>query len=126
MEGNVKIWLTKAHIRESVSSDCEHLINYAYDFLFYNGYINFGVAPSFNSHIPETVFEGNDRPGGRVYTKKLGSGDNFASIDLGGSIITGIDANPLAVLARQLSIPLHRIRDKCPLYKPNGELVARK
>ncbi|CAL0303789.1 unnamed protein product [Lupinus luteus] len=150
---NVKIWLTKAHIRESVSSDCEHLINSAYDFLFYNGYINFDVAPSFNSHMPETVFEGgvivigaglpglaaarqllsfgykvailegNDRPGGRVYTKKLGSGGNFASVDLGGSIITGINANPLAVLARQLSIPLHRIRDKCPLYKPNGELV---
>ncbi|OIW08268.1 hypothetical protein TanjilG_21734 [Lupinus angustifolius] len=55
---NVNIWLTKAHIRESVSSDCEHLINSAYDFLFYNGYINFGVASSFNSHIRETIFEG--------------------------------------------------------------------
>ncbi|KAE9616979.1 putative spermine oxidase transcription regulator Homeodomain-LIKE family [Lupinus albus] len=152
---NVKIWLTKSHIRESVSSDCEHLINSAYDFLFYNGYINFGVAPSFNSHIPETTFEGgvivigaglaglaaarqllsfgykvailegNDRPGGRIYTKKVGSEGNFAAVDLGGSIITGIDANPLAVLARQLSIPLHRVRDKCPLYKPNGELVEK-
>ncbi|XP_019450504.1 PREDICTED: lysine-specific histone demethylase 1 homolog 2-like isoform X2 [Lupinus angustifolius] len=150
---NVNIWLTKAYIRESVNSDCEHLINSAYDFLFYNGYINFGVAPSFNSHIPETSFEGgvivigaglaglaaarqlmsfgykvavlegNDRPGGRVYTKKVGSEGNVASVDLGGSIINGIDANPLAVLARQLSIPMHRIRDICPLYKPNGELV---
>ncbi|CAL0303791.1 unnamed protein product [Lupinus luteus] len=150
---NVKIWLTKTHIRETVSSECEHLINSAYDFLFYNGYINFGVLPSFTSQIPETIFEGGvivigaglaglaaarqllsfgykvailegrDRPGGRVYTKKVGHEGNFAFVDLGGSIITGIDANPLAVLARQLCIPLHKIRDRCPLYKPNGELV---
>ena len=32
-----------------------------------------------------------------------------AVADLGGSILTGIDGNPLAVLARQLQIPLHEI-----------------
>ena len=29
--------------------------------------------------------------------------------DLGGSIVTGISDNPLAVLARQLNLPMHRI-----------------
>ena len=28
---------------------------------------------------------------------------------MGGSILTGIDGNPLAVLARQLNIPMHEI-----------------
>lgn len=32
-----------------------------------------------------------------------------AVADLGGSIITGIEGNPLAVLARQLGIPMHNI-----------------
>lgn len=44
----------------------------------------------------------------------------MASADLGGSVITGIEGNPLGVLARQLNIPLHKIREKCPLYQPNG------
>jgi len=41
--------------------------------------------------------------------------------DLGGAIITGVDGNPLAVLARQLQLPLHDIREKCPMYLDNGE-----
>lgn len=32
-----------------------------------------------------------------------------ATADLGGSIITGMDGNPLAILAKQLEIPLHDI-----------------
>ena len=32
-----------------------------------------------------------------------------ATADLGASVITGIDGNPLAVLAKQLQIPLHNI-----------------
>jgi len=32
-----------------------------------------------------------------------------AVADMGGSILTGIDGNPLAVLARQLHIPMHEI-----------------
>ncbi|XP_057729449.1 lysine-specific histone demethylase 1 homolog 2 [Arachis stenosperma] len=152
---NVRVWLTKGHIRETVSSECEHLINSAYDFLLYNGYINFGVSPAFSAQIPEAnegtvivigaglaglaaarqllsfgykvvVLEGRNRPGGRVYTQKMGADGKFAAIDLGGSVITGIHANPLGVLARQLSIPLHKVRDNCPLYKPNGEPVDKK
>ncbi|XP_057249900.1 lysine-specific histone demethylase 1 homolog 2 [Beta vulgaris subsp. vulgaris] len=150
---NVRVWLSKGQIRETVSSEFEHLISAAYDFLLYNGYINFGVSSAFTSHIPEeasevsvviigaglsglaaarqllsfgfkvVVLEGRDRPGGRVYTQKMGKKGQLAAIELGGSVITGIHANPLGVLARQLSIPLHKVRDKCPLYKPGGTLV---
>ena len=47
--------------------------------------------------------------------------------DLGGAVITGIDGNPLAVLARQLQIPMHHIasdsNDDCPLFTQHGGLV---
>ncbi|XP_068668134.1 lysine-specific histone demethylase 1 homolog 2 isoform X2 [Aristolochia californica] len=151
---NVHIWLSKGHIRETVSSEYETLICAAYDFLISRGYINFGVSPSISSHVSceasdgsviivgaglaglaaarqllsfgfkVVVLEGRKRPGGRVYTQKIGQKGNFAAVDLGGSVITGIHANPLGVLARQLSIPLHKVRDKCPLHKPNGAPVV--
>lgn len=150
---NVRMWLSKGQIRETVSAEYEHLICSAYDFLLYNGYINFGVSESFTSHAPEeatdgsviiigaglaglaaarqlmsfgfkvVVLEGRDRPGGRVYTQKMWQEGRFSAVELGGSVITGIHANPLGVLARQLSIPLHKVRDKCPLYKPDGAPV---
>jgi lysine-specific histone demethylase 1 len=150
---NVRIWLTKGQIKETVSSEYEHLLCSAYDFLLYNGYINFGVSPSFMSHMPGestegsviivgaglaglaaarqmlsfgfkvVVIEGRNRPGGRVYTQKMGREGKFAAMDLGGSVITGIHANPLGVMARQLAIPLHKVRDNCPLYKPDGSPV---
>lgn len=153
--GNVQMWLSKGQIKETVSSEYEHLISAAYDFLLYNGYINFGVSPTFTSQVPEEgtegsviivgaglaglaaarqllsfgfkviVLEGRTRPGGRVYTQKMGQEGNFAAVDLGGSVITGIHANPLGVLARQLSIPLHKVRDNCPLYKPDGTLIGK-
>lgn len=45
-----------------------------------------------------------------------------AAADLGGSILTGIDGNPLAVLAKQLHIPLHVIDEAdVPLYHDNGQ-----
>ncbi|KAK1609421.1 hypothetical protein QYE76_033094 [Lolium multiflorum] len=68
------------------------------------------------------VLEGRARPGGRVYTARLGDGQ--AAVELGGSVITGIHANPLGVLARQLGIPLHKVRDRCPLYYPDGRTVG--
>ena len=37
------------------------------------------------------------------------AGDHEAVADLGGSILTGIDGNPLAVIAKQLQIPMHEI-----------------
>lgn len=43
--------------------------------------------------------------------------------DLGGSIITGIDGNPLAVLAAQLNIPMHEINTAgVPLYLEDGRV----
>lgn len=48
-----------------------------------------------------------------------------AVADLGGSIITGIDGNPLAVLARQLGAPLHPISEEVPLYQPDGSEADR-
>lgn len=150
---NVRSWLSKVQIKETVSNEYAHLINAAYDFLLVNGYINFGVSESFESQIFEDsteasviiigaglaglaaarqlmsfgfkviVLEGRNRPGGRVYTQKMGQKGNYAAVDIGGSVITGIHANPLGVLARQLSIPLHKVRDVCPLYKPDGTSV---
>ncbi|KAL8027515.1 hypothetical protein ABFX02_14G099700 [Erythranthe guttata] len=71
------------------------------------------------------VLEGRSRPGGRVRTKKMsGSGGSVVgAADLGGSVLTGINGNPLGVLARQLEFPLHKVRDICPLYLPNGRTV---
>lgn len=53
------------------------------------------------------------------------SGDTAAVADLGGSIITGIHSNPLAVLARQLGIPLHDIKDQVPLYLKDGSEIGK-
>ncbi|KAF9596831.1 hypothetical protein IFM89_013879 [Coptis chinensis] len=150
---NVRTWVSKNQIKETVSNEYGHLIDSAYDFLNSNGYINFGVSHSVMSQIPEgmegsviivgsglaglaaarqllsfgfkvVVLEGRNRPGGRVYTQKMGREGKFAAVDLGGSVLTGIHANPLGVLARQLSIPLHKVRDACPLYKPDGAPVV--
>ncbi|CAL1352789.1 unnamed protein product [Linum trigynum] len=150
---NVRSWLSKGQIRETVSNEYEQLLSSAYDFLLYNGYINFGILSATSSPVLEpanessviivgaglaglaaarqlmsfgfkvVVLEGRNRPGGRVYTQKIGRDGEFAVADIGGSVITGMHANPLGVLARQLSVPLHKVRDNCPLYKPNGEPV---
>lgn len=40
--------------------------------------------------------------------------------ELGGAIVTGIDGNPLAVLARQLGVRMHDIRSQCPMYLEEG------
>ncbi|XP_051132843.1 lysine-specific histone demethylase 1 homolog 1 [Andrographis paniculata] len=71
------------------------------------------------------VIEGRARPGGRVRTRKMRSADGsvVGAADLGGSVLTGINGNPLGVLARQLGFPLHKVRDICPLYLPNGRMV---
>ncbi|XP_015581123.2 protein FLOWERING LOCUS D [Ricinus communis] len=73
-----------------------------------------------------TVLEGRKRAGGRVYTKKMESGSGnrvSASADLGGSVLTGTLGNPLGILARQLGCSLHKVRDKCPLYRFDGKPV---
>lgn len=69
------------------------------------------------------VLEGRNRPGGRVRTKTMKGDGVVAASDLGGSVLTGINGNPLGVLARQLGYPLHKVRDICPLYLPDGKAV---
>ena len=69
------------------------------------------------------VIEGRNRAGGRVWTKKLEGKGVEAAVDLGGSVLTGINGNPFGVLARQLGFPLHKVRDNCPLYLPDGSLI---
>lgn len=68
------------------------------------------------------IVEGRSRPGGRVCTARLSGPGGVSPVvaDLGGSILTGIDGNPLAVVAKQLSLPLVHIRDPTPLYMPDG------
>ena len=71
------------------------------------------------------VVEGRGRPGGRVYSKVLAHGQSRATVDMGGSVITGIDGNPLAVVARQLQLPLHDIDgDSTALYAAGGGQVG--
>ncbi|KAK4853343.1 hypothetical protein QYF36_007587 [Acer negundo] len=69
------------------------------------------------------VLEGRARPGGRVKTRKMKGDGVVAAADLGGSVLTGINGNPLGVLARQLGLPLHKVRDICPLYLPDGKAI---
>ncbi|KAL5982229.1 Lysine-specific histone demethylase 1 1 [Asimina triloba] len=69
------------------------------------------------------IVEGRNRPGGRVLTRKMQGDGVAAAADLGASVLTGINGNPLGVLARQLGYPLHKVRDKCPLYLPSGKAV---
>lgn len=69
------------------------------------------------------ILEGRTRPGGRVKTKKMMGDGVVAAADFGGSVLTGINGNPLGVLARQLGLPLHKVRDICPLYLPDGRAV---
>ncbi|GFH10950.1 SWIRM domain-containing protein [Haematococcus lacustris] len=129
----------------------QHLVSLAWRFLDLWGYINFGVAPALlqdPNPVPSqatiivvgaglagaaaarqlcrwgyrvVVLEGRSRPGGRVWTLRMEEEGLAGMADLGGAIITGIDGNPLAVLARQLGLPMHRITDRCPLYLPGGE-----
>ncbi|KAL2609406.1 hypothetical protein R1flu_027979 [Riccia fluitans] len=147
---NVNVWLDEDTVMESIRSQHKSLVAAAYKFLATFGYINFGVAPAIKSRIPEEatkatviiigaglaglaaarqllafghkviVLEGRQRPGGRVYTKKMVGEGLAAAADLGGSVVTGIHGNPLGVLARQLGFPLHKVREKCPLYQPGG------
>lgn len=78
------------------------------------------------------ILEGRDRPGGRVHTEGMYGpmGDDptdakpMALADLGGSILTGIDGNPLAVIAKQMKIPLSMIKsDNVPIYLPDGQVA---
>lgn len=150
---NVSSWITKEMFVDIVPKHCAALLDRAYGYLVSHGYVNFGVAPGIKERIsvdPKqpnvivvgaglaglaaarqlmafgfkvTVLEGRRRAGGRVYTKKLEGSNRMAAVDLGGSVLTGTLGNPLGILARQLSFSLHKVRDKCPLYRVDGTPV---
>ncbi|KAJ0976059.1 hypothetical protein J5N97_018024 [Dioscorea zingiberensis] len=152
---SVRSFLSVDNVRETVEQRCAPLIASAHRFLSDHGYINFGVSPALRPRFSDDldrgsvlivgaglaglaaarqligfgfrvlVLEGRNRPGGRVYTERMGE-KGSAAVDLGGSVITGIHANPLGVLARQLGIPLHKIRENCPLFRPDGSNVDEK
>ncbi|KAI0513784.1 hypothetical protein KFK09_009814 [Dendrobium nobile] len=150
---NVSNWLTKEFLASVIPDHCEVLLNSAYNFLVSHGYVNFGVAPAIKERIPAeptkpsiiiigaglaglaaarqlmcfgfkvVVLEGRKRSGGRVYTKRMEGGSKFAAADLGGSVLTGTLGNPLGIIGKQLGSSLHKVRDKCPLYRPDGKPV---
>nr|XP_024401008.1 lysine-specific histone demethylase 1 homolog 3-like isoform X3 [Physcomitrium patens] len=68
-----------------------------------------------------TIVEARDRVGGRVYTDRT---TFSAPVDLGASIITGVEADvaterradPSALLCKQLDLELTTLRGDCPLY----------
>eukprot|EP01114_Cavostelium_apophysatum_P002798 TRINITY_DN1249_c1_g1_i1.p1 TRINITY_DN1249_c1_g1~~TRINITY_DN1249_c1_g1_i1.p1 ORF type:complete len:1140 (-),score=314.71 TRINITY_DN1249_c1_g1_i1:99-3518(-) len=65
------------------------------------------------------LLEGRDRVGGRCKTDwSLGAG-----IDLGASIITGLEGNPLTILCQQLDTKLHVLNYSCPIYDVDGKDV---
>ncbi|VFQ79882.1 unnamed protein product [Cuscuta campestris] len=117
---NVRSWVSKGQIRETIPEEATE----GSVIIVGAGLAGLAAARQLMSFgFKVVVLEGRNRPGGRVYTQYLEQNGNNATVDLGGSVITGIDANPLGVLARQLSIPLHKVRDKCPLYQPDGAPV---
>ncbi|CAL9088975.1 unnamed protein product [Musa textilis] len=150
---NVSNWLTKETFVSVIPPHYEPLLNSAYNFLVSHGYVNFGVAPAIKERIPTeptkanvvivgaglaglaaarqlmsfgfkvVVLEGRKRCGGRVYTKRMEGANKFAAADLGGSVLTGTLGNPLGIIAKQLGSTLHKVRDKCPLYRPDGKPV---
>lgn len=150
---NVSRWVSKEMFLDVIPDHCKGLLDRSYDYLVSHGYINFGVALAIKERFPAeqskpsvivigaglaglaaarqllsfgfkvTVLEGRKRAGGRVYTKKMEGGNRTAAADLGGSVLTGTLGNPLGILARQLSYTLHKIRDKCPLYRVDGKPV---
>ncbi|KAH9322201.1 hypothetical protein KI387_016840 [Taxus chinensis] len=72
-----------------------------------------------NFHV--TVLEARDRVGGRVYTDRSSLS---VPVDLGASIITGVEADvaterrpdPSALLCTQLGLELTVLNSECPLY----------
>ncbi|KAK8968971.1 hypothetical protein KSP40_PGU012336 [Platanthera guangdongensis] len=148
---NPTVWLTEEAAATAIRAEHRHLVTSAHSFLHRYSYINFGIvrnppSPPSTSYpsviiigagfaglgaarhlisqgFKVVLLEGRLRPGGRVLTRKMEGSGVVAAADLGGSVLTGINGNPLGVLARQLGLPLHKVRDKCPLYLPDGRPV---
>ncbi|XP_053598133.1 lysine-specific histone demethylase 1A [Microplitis demolitor] len=71
--------------------------------------------------IEVVVLEARDRVGGRIATFRKGS----YIADLGAMVVTGLGGNPVTTLSKQISMELHKIRQKCPLYESDGQTVPK-
>ncbi|XP_048577779.1 lysine-specific histone demethylase 1A isoform X2 [Nematostella vectensis] len=71
--------------------------------------------------IDVTMVEARERVGGRVATFRKGQ----YIADLGAMVLTGLGGNPLTVLNNQISMEVHKIRQKCPLYESLGKPTPR-
>ncbi|XP_063902569.1 lysine-specific histone demethylase 1A-like [Zophobas morio] len=130
------------------------LASKVFEFLEIEGFINFGVLPLRRNviSVPRSslrkkkvivvgagisglvasrhlqtfgfevlLLEGASKIGGRVESSCEIFG---APVDLGTMLITGLEQNPMAVLCKQLNIPLQVLRVTCPLFDVNGNLVS--
>ncbi|PNW80465.1 hypothetical protein CHLRE_07g318651v5 [Chlamydomonas reinhardtii] len=148
---NVRRHLSMDTARSAVAGPFQRHAEIAWTYLHTYGFINFGTAalpqPPEAQHAETVivigaglaglaaaqqlrqlgykvlVLEARDRPGGRVHSARMEAGGLAGVAELGGSIVTGCDGNPLAVLALQGGIPAHRIADATPLYWDDGRPV---
>lgn len=67
------------------------------------------------------VLEARERVGGRVATFRQGQ---FIA-DLGAMVVTGLGGNPVTVISNQVDVKLTKIRQKCPLFECNGQMVQK-
>ncbi|KAF6777307.1 hypothetical protein AHF37_03269 [Paragonimus kellicotti] len=68
-----------------------------------------------------TILESRDRVGGRIWTYRRGD----AYGELGAMVVTGLSANPVSVLAKQVPLTLMPINVECSLYDPRGRPISR-
>ena len=62
-----------------------------------------------------------DRIGGRIATFRKGP----YIADLGAMVVTGLGGNPIAILSKQISMDLTKIKQKCPLYDNSGKMIPK-
>jgi lysine-specific histone demethylase 1B len=67
-----------------------------------------------------TVLEARNRVGGRCNTDSSLQG---ITVDLGASIVTGLEGNPLTIVCKQLGTKLHALGYECPIYDIDGNKI---
>lgn len=86
------------------------------------GVAGISAARHLKAHgVNVTVLEARNRPGGRAFTDT----NNFsAPVDLGAMVITGVNQNPIGVLAQQVNADLFYTGNDCPLFDIDGNWVS--
>jgi monoamine oxidase len=75
----------------------------------------------FFKHYEVVVLEARNRIGGRVFTDWDTSG---AAVDLGASIVTGTDANPVKTVCQQTGLNMYQIGQEGHLYDYDGARLS--